>query len=255
MIRKGFTKEERSKLIKRSFQKEARDYFFNNVPVVAMGQCPYCDEVLYRTFDPYGLESLWWMQAYTEEYEPEPCEHFYLLCGAVNFNGKPVSRITADNKVIPGPEAPYVYLKELKPEGRSAVVCQLDMECGYTAYSIAYFSKNQKKTGWFSTKWKNDHEIFVEEDGSDGWGEAKYDWDFDLMYWLKKGKLKWCDPGSGNEKLSENSIEESPFVDLPGKQEILIITGEWVGDNNLHYMRNLHRFKDDRESTGLNNEY
>lgn len=239
MKRNGFTQEERNKIIeqynelsiqfrktnsskKRKELKEIKNNlkkeYYDNIPIVTMGVCPICNKSLYRTFDPYFIDGFWWdKSAFNLEGEPESCEHFFLLGGVVNSNN-----IEFDRSIIKSitwwksytPDLPYVSIHELKDDGRFAVLCQLDMNCGFTAYSIAYFSEPPKKTGRFTDIWKYGFDLHIEDDGSQKWSEQMMSRDFNLLPWLESGKLKWCDPGSGNNVLSTKPYNECPFLNL-----------------------------------------
>src|SRR5436190_1257232 len=60
------------------------DEYFSRIPRLAMGACPFCAKPLYRSFDPFGLEGLWWRSDAHPE-EPAACPHFCVLLGAVDL--------------------------------------------------------------------------------------------------------------------------------------------------------------------------
>ncbi len=100
-----------------------------------------------------------------------------------------------------------------------AVLSQLDMECGYTAYAITYFSDPPRKLGVFHAGWKSNSDTIVYENGEETWVGSSFLWEYDLEPWLKKGKLLWCEPGSDNTIFSEQPIEKCPFINLPGRRK------------------------------------
>ena len=57
--------------------------YFRRLPRLALACCPLCEKPLYRSFDPFGLDGLWW-RSDSEPEEPQACPHFCLLLGAVD---------------------------------------------------------------------------------------------------------------------------------------------------------------------------
>jgi hypothetical protein len=197
---------------------ELEDKYFESLPILTMGCCPFCEEVLKSKFDPFNINSFWWKTPFSK-YIYFNCDHFYLLAGALNYNDKrPMKGIPNSTSMQPGPEVPFIYEDELEPEGRIAVISQIKMEVGYTAYPITYFSKIPKKLGQFAPAWKTEFVSIKNESGIDEWYSYNWDIDFNLMPWLEKGKLKWCDPDTDNTQLSTLSIDKCPYIDLPGKK-------------------------------------
>src|SRR4051812_15774202 len=67
--------------------KRLKGAYFDGLPRAVMSTCPFCTKPLLRTFDPFGLEGMWW-RSDVDPAEPASCTHFCLLRGAVNFQGK-----------------------------------------------------------------------------------------------------------------------------------------------------------------------
>jgi hypothetical protein len=233
MSNKIFTKEERNDLIKtrnelkkkyrktfsrklKNMIRELEEEYSSRLPIISMGCCPFCNTIVNSKFDPFDIDFLWWRHL---TYYKEGCEHFYLLAGALNYNDKrPMKGLPNSTSIQPGPEVPFIYKNELEPEGRIAVISQIKMDVGYTAYPITYFSKIPKKLGQFAPSWKTEFVTIKNENGIEEWNSYNWDIDFNLMPWLEKGKLKWCDPDTDNTQLSTLSIDKCPYIDLPGER-------------------------------------
>ncbi len=243
-MEKPFTKEERKNLIQqyRIFYDEyqmlmdqgkyeeatisdekwnqLKETYFEKLPQIVMSCCPYDNKPLVRTFDPFGLDGFWWRKGASPDELPS-CPHFCVLRGAVNYNGLPVQ--AGNMEIRPGPEVPYVLPRLLDMEGMIAVVSSISMDCGYTAYPIAYFADKRPPVDSLTAEWRNTIYTYKTQLGEEGWIYANDVWDFDLLPWLKKRKLFWCEPGSDNTRISEADPRSCPYLDLPGRQENIIV--------------------------------
>jgi len=197
------------------------DEYWNWVPAVRLSRCPFCQNDLMRLFDPVDLTGFWWMDQ-TQRPRPEPpcCEHFCLLLGAVNLNGLPPKGGLFECR--PGPDMPFVIPRILEMPTMTAVVSCVLMQCGYSAYPIAYFSQVPPKTRSLTQSWAQKEYRFALQDGHCGWDIVDNIYDYNLMPWSKEGKLRLGDPST--------SSRDDPFKDLKGmgREQVLI-------DNELRY--------------------
>lgn len=198
------------------------DEYFERLPRLILSCCPYDDKPLLRTFDPFGLDGLWWEPSASPD-EPPACTHFCVLLGAVHYNGLPPR--AGGDEVWPGPEVPYVLPRLLEMPGMIAVISQVPMEPGYTAYPIAYFAEKRPPVVDLTAGWAREIYSYVTQLGESGWRFANDLWDFDLKPWLQKGKIRWCPPGSDNTELSPDLSGKCPYVGLPGRRENLAVQG------------------------------
>ncbi len=199
--------------------------YFAELPRLAAGCCPFDGKPLYRTFDPYGFDGLWWRSDATPD-EPRSCPHFCVLRGAVNLNGgQPCG---GDFTAHIGPEAPYVIPRILEKPGIIAVLSKLEMTPGHIAYLIAYFAERRPPVQELAAHWPRP--IFLYNQGAvlHRWRFDREHWDFDLGPWLERGKVRWCKPASRNEQLSNDPPDRCPYVNLPGRRECLELIGEHI---------------------------
>ena len=199
-----------------------KDQYFEGLPQLIMSCCPYDNKPLLRTFDPYGLDGLWWESSAAPD-EPPACTHFCLLQGAVRYGD--LLPLAGRNEVWPGPEVPFVMPRLLEMPGMIAVISQIEMACGYTAYPIAYFAEKRPPVNELTAGWARTIYLYQTQLGEDGWTPANDLWDFNLKPWLRQGKLRWCPPGSDNTELSTDPPEACPYVDLPGQRMRLVVQG------------------------------
>lgn len=195
------------------------------LPRVPMSRCPFCEQLLVRCFDPWGLDGFWWQhQRRGNLDEPPACEHFRVLTGALSLGAQPARG--GDEESRPGPDVPYVIPAVLEQPTMVAVVMRLAMQNGYTAYPIAYFSTDQPRRVLLSPTWGEVTANGIGENGRGVWGIPDDPWDFDLSAWTGSGKLRWIDPDSKETRLSSQPASACPFVDLPGERKNQMIRAE-----------------------------
>lgn len=192
------------------------------LPRLPLSCCPFDGKPLYRAFDPHGFDGLWWRPDAAPS-EPPSCSHFCMLRGAVNLNGQAANG--GDFTVRIGPEVPYVIPPVLELPGMIAVLSALEMARDCTAYLIAYFAPQRPPVQHLAANWPRELFAYVTGAGERRWRVDRVECDFDLSPWLVRGKIRWCEPGSGNSRLSEAAPDRCPYVDLPGRREYLEIKG------------------------------
>lgn len=198
----------------------AKAEYFARLPRPVMSVCPHCGRQLLRSFDPYGLDGLWWRSAASVT-EPPACPHFCLLQGAVNYHG--LRPRAGEAEVRPGPEVPFVVPRLLEMPGMVCVVSELRMSPGYTAYPLAYFAARRPPPETLTAGWNRTEFTFVTQMGVEGWRVPQDAWDFELLPWLKNNSVRWCEPQSGNSTLSNAAPEDCPYLNSPGRRERVVV--------------------------------
>jgi hypothetical protein len=194
--------------------------YFRRLPRLSLACCSLCEKPLYRSFDPFGLDGLWW-RSDSEPEEPQPCPHFCLLLGAVDLAGQLPQ---PDFDVQPGPGAPYVIPRLLEQPGMIAVISELALSDGTTAYPIAYFSPRRPPIKTLTASWARTNFVYTTQLGEHAWrratepalGQPRDAWDYQLAPWLAAGKVRWCDPQGDRTTLSNAAASACPFLNLPG---------------------------------------
>jgi hypothetical protein len=189
------------------------DEYFRRLPRPVVAACPFCNQPLHRSFDPFGLDGLWWRSDAQPE-EPAPCPHFCVLLGALHLTGPVPPR---DFDVHPGPGAPFVVPRLLKHAGMTAALSQLAME-GATAYPIAYFAPKRPPVQSLTAGWARTNHVYTTQLGVHGWREAVETLDFDLAPVVSAGQLRWCAPGAA--RFGEGAC---PYLNLPGTRELQVL--------------------------------
>lgn len=200
--------------------------YFEALPRLALSRCPHCEKALYRAFDPWGLDGFWWQEELAAEIREEPaCPHFQLLTGAVAFQGLPAKG--GEKAAYPGPEVPYVVPRVLELSTMVAVVSCLRVEPGYRAYPVAYFAQTAPPPGSLTQSWTRRSYSFRNEAGAPSFTYDASPWDFDLVPWVDRTKVRWVAPDDRNLTLRLDP-REYPYTSLPGARQPLEVKGTSV---------------------------
>jgi hypothetical protein len=177
--------KERSRL--QSNQEPLIEKYWDQLPAVEMGACPFCKEPVKRLFDQVDMQGFWWMDR-TQRPRPEPptCKHFCLLMGAVDTHGEKVETLFESH---PGPSKPFIVPRLLELPTMEVVIGKIPMDCGYTAYPIMYFSKEKLPVKALTQSWGQKLYRFKTSDGQSGWDIMEDAFDFDISSWIKKGRV------------------------------------------------------------------
>jgi len=196
--------------------KENKKEYYESLQEVVFSVCPYTGEPLIGSFDPIGLDGLWWM-----EFTRNPGglikrpTHFRLLRGAVNLQGK--TPVGVRHKAMVGPGIPYVIPRILRLPTMKMVISQRTMENGYLVYPLAYFSVEAPAPGQLTSSWlEKDVYYYHDAQGKSAWRVANDAWDFDIANWIQQDKIRWIMPGESVLAPASTHPEDCPFVTLDG---------------------------------------
>jgi hypothetical protein len=186
--------------------------YFELLPRLPLSTCPFDGRPLHRSFDPFGLDGLWWRRDAAPE-ETAACPHFCVLLGAVNFRGHTPPPVHFE--VGCGPEAPFVIPRLLELPGVLAVISRLEMTAGHHAYPIAYFAERRPPPQQLTASWARNSYHYTTQLGEDRWRAPRETHDYDLAPWLEEGKVRWRPPDDDTLALAGLS-ERCPFVGIEG---------------------------------------
>jgi hypothetical protein len=204
-----------------------QEEYFSRLPRLTLSRCPYTGIELVLAFDPWGTDGLWWQEKQLSECdEPDPPPTFQVLRGAVYLNGLPAMGGRSEAHI--GPEVPYAIQRILARPTMIAVISSVKLDCGYTAFPIAYFATQPSRPGTLVATWRETSYTFTTADGDSGWNVPTDPWDFDLDPWIEQGKVKWINPGDPRWTVQSGPPGACPYRNLPGKREQLRIQ-----DSNL----------------------
>lgn len=198
--------------------------YAERLPYVSISRCPICGTVLEYVVDVMGLDGPWWESLDTVEYpEPQGCEHFNVLLGAVDFHGRPPVEARELDEILPGPGVPYVIPDLLQLPGMQAVVSSFPDGMGDTCYAMAYFAPQRFHGALLHQPWLRQRQEVYDENGSyEGWRVGGNKWDFDLGPWLERQSLLWIAPGDLSSLIVRKD-SPCPYENLPGVRQPQII--------------------------------
>jgi hypothetical protein len=199
--------------------KKLQEEYNHRLPIVQLSRCPYCNEPLLRQFDSYDLNGEWWHPLRPDYDIPKTCEHFFVLQGALNLNGRIPVEVQSKDSIYPGPEVPFVIPRLLEMAGMVAVIHKLAVGEHYTAYPIAYFTTqmpepSERTQSWCRTTYALD-KVF--------WSSRIEHFDYALTPWLRRGKIYWINADSPNLPVVHETLERYPFKDVSGRKFMLCI--------------------------------
>lgn len=203
------------------------DEYLDKLPRIPLSRCPFTGQVVNHSFDPYGIDGLWWNYESPARpmFEDLP-QTFCAITGALKIG--PVIEKT-NFLVKPGPGVPYVIPRILGHEMVKAVLYSLPVG-NHTGYTIVYFAESPVT----DVKWPNHWGLSYYSAGKTGedfrWYES-YDnedtYDFDLKPWIQSGKLLWIAQGDA-EMVLHSSLTRCPYLDLRGERQIQRVqSGKW----------------------------
>jgi hypothetical protein len=213
----------------------AQAEYYERLPVLTMSTCPFTGQALLRSFDPFGFDGPWWLSGAPRPDPPAPYT-FCVLRGAVHLQGK--KAVGGKLEAAIGPEVPYVIPRLMELPGMTAVIGELAMTPGHKVYTIAYFADPRPHPKHLTADWPDTSYTWRTLFGETDTVIPVDEWDFDLKPWLSKGRVRWCIPGSGNEKLappvrSITGAADCPYLGLKGRREYLSVRGDMVWDRGL----------------------
>lgn len=187
------------------------------LPRLPLSRCPLSGELVVHTFDPFGLDGLWW----NYEAPVRPLMERFVTCLAVTGAVQLAPEVESFPFLCkPGPGVPYVYPKLLALEGIYGVLYSTSVG-RHTAYPILYYGAEPIQGVEMPNAWGTDT-YWDDSDGNPGWYstiEAPEEWDFDLSPWIEGGKLFWIAPGDPDMHLEEG-IAGCPYLGLPGARQM-----------------------------------
>lgn len=214
-------------------QDELMAEYAERLPFVRVSRCPFTGAALAYPLDPFGFDGMWWEPKEIEDYlKPDGGPHFRVLLGAVDFHGREPLESAIRKTTLPGPAVPFVVPDLLAVPGMKAVVAQLALSRGDTAYLIAYYSPESVHGAYLHQPWGRDSYEILDVDGNyEGWGYSTACWDFELEPWIEKGQLLWIQPG--DESLTLVDSGPCPFVGLEGARYPQVLDRGVITEGNM----------------------
>jgi len=194
------------------------DQYRRGLPVLPLSRCPFSQQVLYHSLDPYGLDGPWWN--YTAPVRPLTylAPTFHSLAGALTLKGSPEK---APFLCVPGPGVPYVVPELLQNNHIRAVISRIPVG-KHEGHLVAYFTdapeaRIPRLNTWGANRWE-----LLDRRGTYMWGESSLPesrLDFDLVRWMEEEKLLWIFPGDRTLGL-RSGVKDCPYLAAEGTRRI-----------------------------------
>jgi hypothetical protein len=215
-------------------QRDLDKRYHSRLPVYLLARCPICGGRVHEPVDTYSLNGIGWggigsikrgfgwfgfgdgLQTGVS-YEAE-CRHVEIVSVMVNLNGIQPDDVTQEVWITS--ERPFVMPPVLNLEQTYAVVHSLPIgrfddiepQHHYTAYFVTYFTNVDRRL--YNKVMQPAHE---------GYGLVAIDWaDYDLLLWVKRGKLYWLDWDDSDLPLRHEPAGDFPYATVKGGE------GNWV---------------------------
>ncbi len=182
--------------------------------VIPLSRCPITDESFSHSWDPYGLDGLWWNFHKPVRLLKEPRGgKYHALSGAVLL--QPGEVAAAPFLVEPGPQKPFVLPRLMEFDSVTAVVSQIQLGA-HTAYPIVYFSDPGLTHEDGANEWGSNRFLYEDDTGGMRTGEyfdAEDEHLYDLNPWLESRRLAWIAPDDAQMRVQWGR-ENCPYLRL-----------------------------------------
>jgi len=192
------------------------DAYQDGLPWPAISRCPFSGRVIRQPIDTFGLDGPWWDHERPARPIVDQTDTLFAVTGAVHIEGEPP---VTPFLCKPGPGAPYVAPRLFASPEVRAVVSSL-LVGRHIAYPVIYFAQD---TPWDLARintWGLDHysaELPHGEGYSVSVADDPRDFDFDLEFYIRSGRLLWIAPGDETLTL-RSTVEACPYLGLPGSR-------------------------------------
>lgn len=180
----------------------AETAYFDALPRLAFGCCPFDGRPLMRSIDPFGLEGPWW-QGDAASVEVPACPHFCCITGVVAV-GNGTARDARHGAFVLG--------RLLSHEGMVAVAATRELDSGVRVITVAYFAERRPVPEALTANWPRPVYHYTTQQLVHAWSVPSELADRNLMPWLETGKLRWCDPDLEPLRLSDAPAGRFPFA-------------------------------------------
>ena len=201
------------------------DNYWQYIPNYVIARCPLCGVAYSAQLDTYSLK--YWVRpgqgnsVFREHAQEIGCPHFVAVHYFINLNGVMPTELHYKDL---GCEVPYV-LPVLLPDDiesyavmHALPICQIEKGRSvprYSLYMITYYS--EAPSVLIERRWQI----------APGWNfligpgyflrKEKEAWD--LLGWVRAGKLQWLDPETPDLPLRVGPIKAFPYVNSQGRRE------------------------------------
>lgn len=208
-------------------REDAKAQYLKELPVIPVGRCPYCDSIVKKTIDTFGLDGPWW-DIMAQDLKPQSCEHFFVLLAAVNLEGISPQDLSTETThyARPGPEVPYLVPRLLEiPQAKCILFSKKILMEKHQAYFITYFCDPPVSAEQGHQGWPRNQFYYTDGQGNTLWNSRNDPWDFDIENWMTRSpsKIGWIDADDTDMKIQFTPPDKCPYINVPGRRRPLLI--------------------------------
>jgi len=213
---------------------DVRRRYTDALPRLPVARDPFTDDIVTVALDNAGLDGPYW----NAENPARPAETmpstFVVLSGAMRLARDHTDELP--HLCVPGPPVPFVVPALLGRDGVMAVVSTVPVGA-HTGYAITYFSDAGPQPPPLPNEWGRREYWLRDADGRPTTMASSYDTDpapdFDLLHWLREGKVMWIAPGDPRLRL-RTTEERCPYVFAVGGDQRHQRIGAGPRQNRIH---------------------
>ncbi len=217
------------------------------LPRRTLSRCPFTGVPVQLSIDTIGIDGLWWdYEAAARPIEELPPSVF-AFSGAINIKSE-IPNMPFLCK--PGPGRPFVIPRLLVNPEIKAVISTVKIG-NITAWPIFYFAEDIPYELIRINDWGRDY-YMAKTANDEGYAMQTYDYyidyDFDLEFYIRTGRLLWIKPEDDEFKLN-STINDCPYLNLQGNlYPVALYNGEiW---NSLLDDESVEEIKQNFKPTG-----
>ena len=196
--------------------KKLLDRYEAGLPRLSLSRCPFSGEEIELAIDNLGLDGPWWdFEAAVRPTHSFPSTVFG-FSGAMAIHSKPP---TTPFLCKPGPGVPFVIPRLLVNNAVKAVISTIEVG-GMTAWPVFFYAEDTPYDLIRINDWGRDYYI-AETAHGEGYSLQTYDYyidyDYDLEFYIRSGRLLWIEPGDSSLKLN-STVSHCPYLGHEGRQ-------------------------------------
>ena len=207
--------------------RELSELYRAGLHVTQLSRCPFTGEAFTHSWDPFGLDGLWWDFHRPIRFEREPRGgKYHAMHGAVLLAAERAPETPF--LVKPGPQRPFLAPRLMAFPSVKAVISQLPLG-DHIAYPIVYFSDVPLPYDDGANEWASNRYIYFDNDGAshiEEYYDAEDQHIYDLRHWIESERVLWIAPDDPALQLNRG-ISGCPYLAVRGPAEVTrIMDGE-----------------------------
>jgi hypothetical protein len=209
------------------------DQYRNLLEEIVVSRCPFTGEEVSMAMDTLGLDGNYWNYDFPLRKIGHLPDTFFAFDGAMKLH-LPLEK--TPYICAPGPDLPFVLPRLLAYEQIKCVVSKVHIG-DHEGYIMMYYASPKllgvtRVNEWATNRYWDEASImpsFLLPGNFYTYSEQANAYDYDLEYWIKKGKLLWISEKDPYFTL-HSTVVNCPYLSLEGKR-----SPKYVYDGHITY--------------------